>query len=220
MNAAAELPPRPPQPWPIRVSHWLNLPLLVIMAGSGMQILHAFPSLGPRGELYRWYPFQGHSPATWMRIGGWLAGGRDWHFAFAWLFVANGLFYLAYFVNSGEWRRRLYLPRRDTRNAVSTLAYYLRLRKAPPEQGLYNGLQRLSYTAVLLLGILSVVTGLALYKPVQLRAFGSVFGGYDGARAAHLIVLALFAFFTIGHVLMVSLHPRSLVEMMAGGKPL
>src|SRR5262249_15721556 len=124
-----------------------------------------------------------------------------------------------YFVNSGEWRRRLFWPRRDARNALDTLLYYLRLRKSAPAQDLYNGLQRLAYTAVILFGILSVLSGLAIYKPVQLRAFGLILGGYARARGVHLILLVLFALFTVGHLLMVSLHPRSLGEMVTGGKP-
>jgi Ni/Fe-hydrogenase b-type cytochrome subunit len=207
-----------PQPWPIRVTHWLNVPLLAILAGSGLQILVAYPSLGPIGSPYGWYPFQGMAPPQWLRIGHWLAGARHWHFAFAWLFVANGLFYLSYAFGSGEWRRRMFLPRRDARNALQTCAYYLRIRKSPPEQELYNGLQRLAYTGAIGLAVIAVLTGLALYEPVQLRWLGALFGGYDLARALHLIALALLGLFTLVHVVLVALHPRSLVGMIAGGR--
>lgn len=207
------------QPWPIRLSHWLNVPLLAIMAGSGLQILAAFPSLGSRGEPYRWYPFHGDVPASWLRLGGWLAGARHWHFAFAWLFVANGVFYVSYYFLSGEWRRRAFRPRRDARNALQTAAHYLRLRKTPPEQGLYNGLQRLAYSTALLLGAASVFSGIAIYKPVQLSWLARVFGGYDGARATHLVSLALLAVFTVGHVILVALHPASFVDGITGGPP-
>src|SRR5580700_6242756 len=95
------------QPLLIRITHWLNVPLLVLMAGSGLQILAAYPSLGPQGAQYRWYPFQGTPPPQWLRFGGWLAGARHWHFAIAWFFVLNGVIYLTYFFVSGEWRRRL-----------------------------------------------------------------------------------------------------------------
>jgi Ni/Fe-hydrogenase b-type cytochrome subunit len=206
------------QPWPIRVSHWLNVPLLVIMAGSGLQILVAFPSLGPRGEPYWWYPFHGDAPPSWLRLGHWLAGARHWHFAFAWLFVANGLFYLTYWFASGEWRRRLFRPRRDARHAVQTAAWYLRVRKSPPEQGLYNGLQRLAYSTAIVLAALAVLSGVAIYKPVQLSWLARALGGYDSARALHLIALGLLALFTVGHVVMVSLHPRSLLAQITGGK--
>jgi thiosulfate reductase cytochrome b subunit len=211
--------PRPNQPWPIRLSHWANVPLIVIMAASGLQILAAYPMLGPRGALYRWYPFNGDVPPEWLRLGGWLAGARHWHFAFAWLFVVNGLLYWAYLAITREWHRRFFLPWRDTRNTLQTIAYYTRIRKTAPPQGLYNGLQRLAYTTASLLALVVVVSGLAIYKPVQLRALAVLFGGYDGARAVHLVALALLTLFTIGHVVLVSLHPRSLVDMISGGKP-
>jgi thiosulfate reductase cytochrome b subunit len=210
---------RRPQPWPIRLLHWANVPLLIIMAGSGLQILMAYPMMGPQGQPYAAYPFQGTPPPEWMSIGQWLAGGRHWHFAFAWLFVANGLVYVLYLALSGEWRRRLFQPRRDTRNALGTLAYYLRLRRLAPPQELYNGLQRLAYTGTLLLALVVVLSGLVLYKPVQLGWLTTLFGGYDSARLVHLIALGLLALFTVGHVVMVALHPRSFGEMVTGGRP-
>jgi thiosulfate reductase cytochrome b subunit len=202
----------------VRITHWVNLPCLVIMAGSGLQILAAFPSLGERGAPYRWYPFQGHEPPAWLRLGHWLAGARALHFAVAWLFVVNGVAYWIYLLASGEWRRRLFLVRRDTGNAVRTFAYYLRIRKQPPEQGLYNGLQRLAYTSASGFAVVAVLSGLAIYKPVQLSWLAAVFGGYDGARAVHLIVLALLAAFTVAHLVLVALHPRAIVEMITGGR--
>ncbi len=210
---------RRPQPWPIRVTHWLNVPLLLIMAGSGLQILAAFPSLGPRGAAYHWYPFHGDVPPSWTRLGSWLAGARHWHFAVSWLFVINGLIYWFYLAFSREWHRRFFLPLRDTRNALQTVAYYLRIRKTAPPQGLYNGLQRFAYTTASLLALVVVLSGLAIYKPVQLHWLATIFGGYDGARAVHLVVLAALALFTVGHVVMVLLHPRSLLDMMTGGRP-
>ncbi|MCE9668620.1 cytochrome b/b6 domain-containing protein [Myxococcus stipitatus] len=209
---------RRPQPWPIRVAHWVNVPLLVIMAMSGLQILVAYPMLGPQGRPADWYPLQGVPPPEWARLGDWLAGARHWHFAFASLLVLNGAVYVLYLALSGEWRRRLFLPRRDARDAARTLAFYLRLRKHPPSQGLYNGLQRLAYTGALVLGLLAVLSGLVLYKPVQLGALTAALGGYDTARALHLGVLACLALFTLGHVVMVLLHPRSLAEMVTGGR--
>lgn len=210
---------RRPQPAPVRLTHWANVPLLVIMAASGLQILVAYPMLGPQGAPYGWYPFQGVPPPAWARLGQWLAGARHWHFAFAWFFVLNGLAYVVWLVATGEWRRRLFLPRRDAANAWGTLLYYLRVRRHAPPQELYNGLQRLAYTGVLGLAVVQVLSGLVLYKPVQLRFLTVLFGGYDTARAVHLIVLALLALFTVGHVLMVALHPRTLGEMVTGGKP-
>ncbi|MGA7621846.1 MAG: hypothetical protein WBV99_20925, partial [Candidatus Binatus sp.] len=102
------------QPAAIRLAHWFNIPLLVIMAGSGLQILAAYPALGPRGAQYSWYPFQNDAPPSWLRLGGWLAGARHLHFAIAWFLILNGVLYLIYMAASGEWRRRVFIPRRDT----------------------------------------------------------------------------------------------------------
>jgi thiosulfate reductase cytochrome b subunit len=179
----------------IRLTHWLNVPLLAIMAGSGLQILVAYPYMGPRGALYSWYPLQGFVPPSWVRVGGWLAGGRQWHFAAAWFLVINGVIYLTYAIATGEWQRRAFLPRRDSANAVRMFAYYLRIRREPPPEDFYNGLQRASYTGAVLLGIVVVLSGLTIYKPLQLHWLLWIFGSYD-----------------------VALHPRTLVDMVTGGR--
>ena len=206
------------QPLPIRVTHWLNVPLLVLIAGSGLQILNAFPDLGPRGAAYGWYPLHGKRAPAWLTAGGWLAGARHLHFALAWFLVLNGALYLAYLAASGEWRQRAFNLRRDFLNAVQTALYYVRIRKEPPTQGLYNGLQRLAYTSAILLGTVEVLSGLAIWKPVQLSFLASLFGGYDGARAAHLLGLVALALFTLGHLVLVLLHPRELASIFTGGK--
>jgi thiosulfate reductase cytochrome b subunit len=206
------------QPAAIRLAHWINIPLLVIMAGSGLQILSAYPALGPRGALYSWYPFQNDAPPSWLRFGGWLAGARHWHFAIAWFLILNGIIYLSYMIASGEWRRRVFIPTRDTSNAVAMFAYYLRIRKTPPPEDFYNGLQRLAYTSAILFGIVVVMSGLAIYKPVQLYWITAAFGGYDVARVVHLSCLVLLALFTVMHLVLVALHPRTIVTMVTGGQ--
>ena len=208
--------PRPSQPWVIRLTHWLNVPALIVMAGSGLQILVAYPYFGPQGANYAWYPWSGRAPPEWLRLGGWLAGARALHFALAWLLVTNGLAYVGYFLASGEWRRRVFRLR-DAPGAVQMALYYVRLRKQPPEADLYNPLQRLAYTTATALGILQVLSGLAIYKPVQLSWLAAAFGGYDVARFVHFAGLLALASFTIGHVLMVLAHPRTLGDMITGG---
>jgi len=210
---------RPVQPLVIRFTHWVNLVTLLVMAGSGLRILAAFPQLGAVSFPYRWYPFQGDPPPGALTVGGWLGGARHLHFAFAWLLVLNAALYLVYFAASGEWRERLFLPWRDARSAWHTVLHDLRLRREPPASvGLYNGAQRLAYTAALALGVLCVLSGLALYKPVQLRVLTAALGGYDAARALHLLALSLLALFTLVHVVQVLLHPRTLLDMTLGGR--
>ncbi len=205
------------QPLAVRICHWVNVVALVVIAGSGLQILVAYPYLGPRGDLAAWYPLQGRVPPGWLRLGDWLAGARHVHFAVAWLLVGNAVLYGAFLAATGEWRRRLFLPRRDLPSALATMRGYLRLSLHDAGPGLYNGLQRLAYTASLLLGLVAVGSGLALYKPVQLAWLSWIFGGYDGARAVHLLVLVALAAFTAGHLLMVALHPRVLPDIFTGG---
>jgi thiosulfate reductase cytochrome b subunit len=214
---ANETAPTPvTQPWLIRLTHWVNAVVLVIMAGSGLQILVAFPAFGPRGEPYGWYPWNGSRPPEALTIGGWLAGARHWHFAFAWILVANGLAYLVYLATSREWKRRCFLPRRDGRDALHTLGRYVRFRKQTGTHGFYNGLQRLAYTSSIALGVIEVATGLAIYKPVQLWPLAAVFGGYDAARSIHFLAMLALAAFVIGHVIMVAIHPRTIPPIVTG----
>jgi thiosulfate reductase cytochrome b subunit len=206
------------QPAVIRLAHWINIPLLIIMAGSGLQIFAAYPALGPRGGLYNWYPLQNDSPPSWLRFGGWLAGARHWHFAIAWFLIFNGVIYLIYMIASGEWRRRVFIPKRDTSNAIAMFGYYLRIRKTPPPEDFYNGLQRMAYTSAILFGMIVVLSGVAIYKPVQLHWITAAFGGYDVARVVHLSCLVLLASFTAMHLILVALHPRTVVTMVTGGQ--
>lgn len=209
---------RPRQPLPIRLAHWINIPLLVIMAGSGLQIFVAYPYLGPRGALYRWYPLQGLEPPAWLRLGGWLAGARHLHFAVAWFLILNGVLYILYLLASGEWRRRVFLPTRDAPNAIAMFGYYLRIRKTPPPEDFYNGLQRLAYTSAIVFGIVVVLSGLAIYKPVQLYWLADLFGGYDVARVVHLSALVLLAAFAATHLILALMHPRTIIDMVTGGR--
>jgi thiosulfate reductase cytochrome b subunit len=204
----------------IRAAHWANVALLAIMAGSGLQILAAYPFLGARGAVYRWYPLQGAEPPHLLTIGGWLAGARHWHFAFAWFFTANAVLYALYLFASGEWRRRLFFPRRDARNAWQTALHDLHVRKSlPPPVGLYNGMQRLAYTTALALAALLVLSGLALYEPVQLPRLTALLGGYDAARAVHLLALAALGVFLVVHVVQALRHPGAVADMVTGGGP-
>jgi thiosulfate reductase cytochrome b subunit len=199
----------------VRLAHWLNAVLLLGMIGSGLQIYMAFRHFGPRGEPYP-NPFDGRSLPEWSRLGGWLAGGLNWHFALAWPFVITGLVYLAFLAATGEWRPLLFRPR-DVRPAIDMQLYYLRLRKEHPAQGKHNALQKAAYSFIVLLGALSALTGFAIYKPVQLAWLTGLFGGYELARYWHFWTVWIFVGFTLAHVALVLLvDPASLRGMITG----
>jgi thiosulfate reductase cytochrome b subunit len=199
----------------VRLAHWLNAVVLLGMIASGLQIYVAFSHFGPRGAPYP-NPFDGKPFPGWARLGGWLAGGLNWHFALAWPFVITGLVYLGFLAASGEWRSLLFRPR-DVGPAVQMQLYYLRLRRSHPPQGKHNALQKGAYTFIVLLGAISALSGFAVYKPVQLAWLTSLFGGYELARYWHFWAVWIFVAFTMVHVALVLLvDPASLRAMITG----
>jgi thiosulfate reductase cytochrome b subunit len=199
----------------VRLAHWVNAIVLLGMIASGLQIYAAFSHFGPRGAPYP-NPFDGKPLPEWSRLGGWLAGGLNWHFALAWPFVVTGLLYLCFLALSGEWRALVFRPR-DIVPAIQMQLYYLRLRKDHPHQGKHNALQKGAYTFIVILGALSALTGFAIYKPVQLSWLTSLFGGYELARYWHFVSVWVFIGFTLLHVALVFLvDPSSLRAMLTG----
>jgi len=201
----------------VRLAHWLNAIFLVGMVASGLQIYAAFPHFGPRGAPYPVpNPWAGESFPEWARLGGWLAGGLNWHFALAWPFVITGGVYLGFLAFSGEWRPLLFRLR-DVRPAIDMQLYYLRLRREHPPQGKHNALQKAAYTGIVVLGAISVLSGFAIYKPVQLSWLTALFGGYELARYWHFVTVWIFVGFTLLHVgLVLLVDPASLRGMITG----
>ena len=205
----------------VRVAHWLNAVVLAGMIASGLQIYAAFPHFGMKGRVYPVpNPFDSSSLPRgfpeWSQLGGWLAGGLNWHFALAWPFVITGLVYVGFLLASGEWRSLLFRPS-DVRPAIQMQLYYLRLRRDHPAQGKHNALQKAAYTFIVLLGALSAATGFAIYKPVQLEWLTALFGGYELTRYWHFVSVWLFIGFTLLHVALVFLvDPASLRGIVTG----
>jgi thiosulfate reductase cytochrome b subunit len=195
------VPARTVHPLYVRVTHWINALAILIMIGSGWQIYNASPLFAftfPKG----------------VTLGGWLAGGLLWHFAAMWLLMANGLLYAALGLVTGRFRRMLSPIRpsdvaRDLRAALAG-----RLRHDDPVG--YNAVQKLLYVGVLLTGIVIVASGLAMWKPVQLRELAVLFGGYEGARFVHFIAMAAIVGFLAVHVAMALLVPKRLRAMIRG----
>ncbi|MBA3445783.1 MAG: cytochrome b/b6 domain-containing protein [Gemmatimonadales bacterium] len=201
----------------VRLTHWLNAVFLVGMIASGLQIYNAYTHFGLRNDpLDLPNPLDGNPMPQWARLGGWLAGGLNWHFALAWPFVATGLLYLGFLAFSGEWRSLLFRPR-DIAPAVQMQLYYLRLRKDHPQQGKHNALQKAAYTFIVALGAIATLSGFAIYQPVQLAWLTALFGGYELARYWHFLTVWLFVGFTLLHVALVFLvDPASLRAMITG----
>lgn len=202
--------------WIVRATHWAAFLLLAGMVTSGLQIYGAYTRFGLRGGPYWPNPFQGQVFPEWSRLGGWLAGGLNWHFMLMWPLIFVGLLYLGRLAVSGEWRKLIFRPR-DVRPAIEMLRHYLRLREDHPPQGKHNALQKLAYTGVVLLGVLSVLTGFAIYKPVQLAWLTGAFGGFQAARYWHFWAVWLFVGFFVAHVVAVfAADPASLRSMITG----
>ena len=168
----------------VRITHWVNAFALTLMVGSGLRIFNAYPAFARRGETFCCYPFERRPIPAGLTFGGWLAGARNWHFAAMWLLVVNGLVYLGFIYLHGEWRDLV--PRRGIlRDALEMVKFYVAARRDHPRQGKHNALQRLAYFSMPIVGIFAVLTGLAIWKPVQLSLLTSLFGGYVWARYWH-----------------------------------
>ncbi len=145
---------------------------------------------------------------SWITIPGffWLAGGRRWHFFFAWLFALNGLLYIIFNMLNGH-LRKFFLTPRDAAKIPAMIFYYLRLRRQSPQEGEYNPLQKMAYTAIFLIVTPAVLlSGMAMSPQLDV-AFNwlpAAFGGRQAARTVHFILAFAFLLFTVGHVLMVS----------------
>src|SRR6266516_3404444 len=203
--AAPPLPATPPAApvkgvkrhhWIVRLTHWMTFVLLAGMIMSGLQIYGAYARFGDRGGPYYVNAFENQAFPKWSRLG--------------------GLLYLSYLVLSGEWRSLLFRPR-DIRGAIEMQKYYLRLRKDHPPQGKHNPLQKLAYTLIVLLGVLSVLTGFAIYKPTQFSWLTALFGGFQAARYWHFWAVWIFTAFLVVHVILVFVvDPASLRAMISG----
>ncbi|MBI1756463.1 MAG: cytochrome b/b6 domain-containing protein [Fimbriimonas ginsengisoli] len=188
-------------PLSIRWFHWINFVVLAILVWSGLLIYWANAVYGIRfgsRELFHFFP------DSWFVAFGLnqrLAEGMAWHFFAMWLFAANGLLYVLALAISGEWRHLV--PKRGSmRIAIQVFLHDLHLRKAPPEGAgdKYNGAQRYAYTGVVLMGIGSVLTGLAIHKPIQASGLAALLGGYDFARQLHFWLMGAFVLFFGVHV--------------------
>ena len=189
-------------PRAIRWLHWINFPLLFIMIWSGLRIYWAEDVYAAGIGSWQWIAFFPDAVYERLDLDRHLARGLAFHFSFGWLFVINGAIYFAYLAVTGEWRH-IVPDRHAAREAKDVVLHDVRLKKQAPPQGKYNAAQRVSYTVVLVMAVIIVVSGFAIYKPTQLYPLPLLFGGYQGARLVHFtMTIGLFLFFLV-HVLQV-----------------
>jgi thiosulfate reductase cytochrome b subunit len=185
----------------VRITHWINFIAVMVMIGSGWEIYNASPL----------FPFV-FPPA--ITLGGWLAGALLWHFAAMWLLVVNGFIYLVLGIATGRFQRKL-VPVRPA-EVLSVVKAALTGRLSHDDLSVYNAVQRVLYLGVILAGIVIVLSGISIWKPVQLQELTVLFGGYDAARYVHFLAMAAITGFLMIHVIMALLVPRSLRAMIIG----
>jgi thiosulfate reductase cytochrome b subunit len=188
-------------PLVVRVTHWINALAILVMVTSGWRIYNASPL----------FPFRFPDGLT---LGGWLAGALQWHFAAMWLLVANGIVYVSYGIASGHFRRKL-LPLTPGAVWRDVLAA-LRGRLAHDDLSVYNAAQRAAYLAIIVCLVVLVLSGLAIWKPVQFHEIAFLMGDYEGARYLHFGAMALMVFIVLVHIVMVILVPRTFPAMITG----
>jgi thiosulfate reductase cytochrome b subunit len=185
----------------VRASHWINALAILVMIGSGWQIYNASP-------LFK-FEFSKH-----IALGQWLGGALLWHFAAMWLLVINGIVYVTLGLASGRFRRKLLpiYPSEVLADAKAALAFQL----AHDDLTHYNAVQKLLYAGVILTGILIVLSGISIWKPVQFQELTALFGGYDVARYVHFFAMSAIVGFLSVHMALALLVPKSLRAMVTG----
>jgi thiosulfate reductase cytochrome b subunit len=189
------------QPAWLRVVHWINAVAMIMMIMSGWQIYNASPLFN--------FTF-----STSITLGGWLGGALQWHFAAMWLLTINGLVYLVLGLATGRFRKKL-LPITPSGVLADTRAA-LTFKLSHDDLTTYNYVQKLLYAGIIVVGVLVVLSGLSIWKPVQFQYLTALFGGYDIARYVHFVCMAAIVAFLIVHVALSLLVPKSLRAMITG----
>ena len=195
--------PRRLHPLPLRIMHWINAIAIFIMIGSGWKIYND-------DVIFSLLRF----PDS-IVIGKWAQYGLEWHFFGMWIFVLNGLAYLSYGIATGRFRRKLFPI--SLREVFVTIGEAMRFRLRHDDLTHYNAVQKVLYLGVMMVGILIVISGLALWKPVQFSELASLFGGFQNIRLVHFLCMAAIVAFILVHVTLALLVPQSLVAMLTGG---
>jgi thiosulfate reductase cytochrome b subunit len=188
----------------MRWFHWINFPVLFLMIWSGMLIYwgnDVYKIVIGGKVVFNFFP---EGFYKFFNISHRLSEGMALHFLFMWFFFANGVLYVLYTLISGEWRE-LVPQRKSFKEAWLVLLHDLHIRKTAPPQNKYNAAQRIAYTSIIVMGFGSIVTGLAIYKPVQFNWLCFLCGGYHLARIIHFALTLGYVFFFLVHIVQVIL---------------
>ena len=183
--------------------HWINALAIFIMIGSGWRIYND-------DVLFGWLRFP-----DFLVIGKWAQYGLQWHFFGMWIFGLNGLVYLTYGIFTGRFRQKLFPI--SPREVLATAGDALRLRLRHEDLTVYNAVQKILYLGVMLVGVLIVITGLCLWKPVQFSELADLFGSFQTIRLIHFLCMSAIVVFVLVHVTLALLVPQSLLAMLTGG---
>ena len=187
----------------VRITHWVNALAILIMVGSGWQIYDASP-----------LPLFNFTFPTTITLGGWLAAGIAWHLAGMWILVTNGIVYVTLGLATGRFRAKLFPIR--PREVVRDLGAALRGRLSHADLSAYNAVQKLLYLGVICAGVVIVLSGLSIWKPVQFQQLTALFGGYDRARYVHFFAMSTIIGFLAVHIVLALIVPKSLRAMITG----
>jgi thiosulfate reductase cytochrome b subunit len=190
-------------PLPLRIMHWTNAVAMIIMIGSGWKIYND-------EVLFGWLHFPDE-----ITIGGEAQGALQWHFLGMWILTFNGLAYLIYGLATGRFRRML-LPIYP-REVIATVWDAMRLRLKHDNLTTYNAVQRVLYVGIILIGIVQVVSGLFIWKPMQFSELTPLFYDFQGGRLVHFLCMAAICAFLVVHVTLAMTVPRTIIAMLAGG---
>jgi thiosulfate reductase cytochrome b subunit len=190
------------QPAWVRTVHWINAVAMILMIMSGWQIYNASPL------------FDALKFSKSITLGDWLGGALLWHFAAMWLLMVNGLVYLALGLATGRFARKL-LPISPS-GVISDARAALTGKLSHDDLTRYNYVQKLLYAGIIVVGVVIVLSGLSIWKPVQLQYLTALFGGYDAARYVHFFCMSAIVAFLVVHVALAILVPKSLRAMIIG----
>ena len=202
-DAASGHRPRKLHPLPLRIMHWTNAVAIFIMIGSGWKIYND-------EVIFGWLHFP-----EFLTIGKWAQHALQWHFFGMWIFAINGLAYLIFGFATGRFRRML-LPVRWS-ELIATIKDTLSFRLSHDDPTRYNTVQKLLYIGVICAGIVMVISGLAIWKPIQFSELLTLFGSFQNARLVHFLSMTAIFGFLAAHIALALLVPQTLIAMLTGG---